>query len=213
MRRHISEAHPANITECRLHNASYTAFFLTSNGVTRVTANRTLVAPLSVHMVFHKENDGTPIAATHEGFAEPDVEHVFQHQLTVGASERGNCRRRCREHAAADRFRFISLQKIKAAFIPVNVTSYLPTQRCLPRDLWISYGVAIATTLFAAAIGLHAAWVSGSSYSSKLPTAIRVAKHTGPHSLLSSESDDNDGSDPLPKAVAKVCLEGSQKLQ
>lgn len=89
--------------------------------------------------------------------------------------------------------------------VPVTVTVYPLTYRYLPKDLWIAYGVAAFVTLITALVGLHAAWASGLSYSSKFSTAVRIAKYTR---LYSSLPEDDDGSDPLPKSVAVARVGG-----
>lgn len=82
----------------------------------------------------------------------------------------------------------------------VTFTSYHNVYAYNRHTLWIAYGIAIGFTLIAVAIGTLALLSNGSAYSNNFSTVLRVKKTMGEEIL----ENEGDGSEPLPKRLAKA---------
>lgn len=83
--------------------------------------------------------------------------------------------------------------------VSATVVTFPPSYQYNPRDLLITYAVAVGLTLVATIFGLQAIWLNGrQTYSSKFSTFMRVTRPKGLDHIV----DHSDyGSNPLPKKV------------
>ncbi|EME86581.1 uncharacterized protein MYCFIDRAFT_77574 [Pseudocercospora fijiensis CIRAD86] len=68
--------------------------------------------------------------------------------------------------------------------------------------LWLAYGAATVATLATVAIGLVSLVTTGTSYSNKFSTTIRVSRDATLDALIGKE--DRSGQDPLPPYISKI---------
>lgn len=87
---------------------------------------------------------------------------------------------------------------------PVASEDYHNVYSYTRQRLWIAYGVALFCATIAVALGLHAVFASGASYSSEFSTILRVSRHA--HLGHEVVQCDATGRDPLPKYLAKTTL-------
>jgi hypothetical protein len=87
---------------------------------------------------------------------------------------------------------------------PVWSETYHNVYSYTSRRLWVAYGVSLLCATVAVALGLHAIFAGGASYSNEFSTILRVSRHA----YLDYEvaRDDATGRDPLPKYLAKSTL-------
>ncbi|KAI1303411.1 hypothetical protein F5Y03DRAFT_395841 [Xylaria venustula] len=86
----------------------------------------------------------------------------------------------------------------------VTTTTWGPVYRYSSRQLWISYGVAVAVSTIASFIGLSAIYLSNASYSNKFSSVYRTA-----HSAklnVTMRAEDMNATDPLPRYLTKATL-------
>ena len=67
--------------------------------------------------------------------------------------------------------------------------------------LWLSYGIALASSMIAVAVGLYTIASNNASYSNEFSTILRVAHHAISDPKLDTE---DNGSDPLVKNLAEA---------
>jgi hypothetical protein len=67
--------------------------------------------------------------------------------------------------------------------------------------LWLAYGIALASSMIAVAIGLYTIVSNNASYSNEFSTILRVAHHAVSEPKLDAE---DNGSDPLVKDLAEA---------
>jgi hypothetical protein len=70
-----------------------------------------------------------------------------------------------------------------------------------PYKLWLAYGIALASSTIAVAVGLYTMVSNNASYSNEFSTILRVAHHAVSEPKL--DTVDN-GSDPLVKELAEA---------
>jgi len=70
-----------------------------------------------------------------------------------------------------------------------------------PGTLWLAYGIAILFSSISATVGIVAVYSNGLSYSNDFSTVLRVSRHAD--MTVEIHSSDIDGSDPLPRYLAK----------
>jgi hypothetical protein len=87
---------------------------------------------------------------------------------------------------------------------PVASETYHNIYSYTRRRLWIAYGVSLLCATVAVALGLHAIFASGASYSNEFSTILRVSRHA--HLDYEVARSDASGRDPLPKYLAKSTL-------
>lgn len=99
---------------------------------------------------------------------------------------------------------YARLNETQAVPVPVTVISFPSTYWYSPRDLLLTYSVAVGVALVATLIGVHAIWLNGrESYSSKFSTFVRATRRKGLDYIV----DDADyGANPLPKRVGETKL-------
>lgn len=93
----------------------------------------------------------------------------------------------------------------------VTVNSWPVTYVYAQSELLLAYGISVLCTLGCSSVGLHAFFVNDASYQNIFSTFLRA---TNDLDVRSQISENDKGSDPLPKALAKatVTLNGSHKL-
>lgn len=67
--------------------------------------------------------------------------------------------------------------------------------------LWLAYGIALASSVIAVAVGLYSMAANNASYSNEFSTIVRVARHAISDPKLDTE---DNGSDPLIKSLAEA---------
>jgi hypothetical protein len=67
--------------------------------------------------------------------------------------------------------------------------------------LWLAYGIALASSMIAVAVGLYTMVANNASYSNEFSTILRVAYHAISDPKLDVE---DNGSDPLVKGLAEA---------
>jgi hypothetical protein len=67
--------------------------------------------------------------------------------------------------------------------------------------LWLAYGIALASSVVAVAVGLYTMASNNASYSNEFSTIVRVARHAISDPKLDTE---DNGSDPLIKSLAEA---------
>lgn len=83
----------------------------------------------------------------------------------------------------------------------VNYEAYHNVYVYNPYKLWLAYGIALALSMIAVAIGLYTIVSNSASYSNEFSTIVRVA-----HCAISDPKLDakDNGSDPLVKDLAEA---------
>jgi hypothetical protein len=76
--------------------------------------------------------------------------------------------------------------------------------------LWLAYGIALASSMVAVAVGLYTMVSNNASYSNEFSTIVRVAHHAISDPKLDAE---DNGRDPLVKdlAEARFCPRSTQR--
>lgn len=76
--------------------------------------------------------------------------------------------------------------------------------------LWLTYGIALASSVIAVAMGLYSIASNNASYSNEFSTIVRVARHAISDPKLNTE---DNGSDPLAKSLAeaKFCPKATRR--
>ena len=87
-----------------------------------------------------------------------------------------------------------------AELVPVTVNTWPVTYVYTASGLILAYGVAFLCALSCSAVGLYAFYVNNASYQNLFSTYIRA---TIDSAIRSQTQSDDDGADPLPKALAK----------
>ena len=87
--------------------------------------------------------------------------------------------------------------------VSAQLTTYPNTYVYSTLSLWLSYGIAIAATLFCVCIGFHAIHANRATYSDRFSTILRTTRDAQFDRLVGY---DDDGSDPLPEEIGRAEL-------
>jgi hypothetical protein len=71
------------------------------------------------------------------------------------------------------------------------------------RDLWLTYGVAIAAATLCTTVGLFAIWSNGAAYQNLFSTFLRTTRDELLQNLIDHE---DNGAEPLPKRLAETSI-------
>ncbi|KAI1367907.1 hypothetical protein F5Y08DRAFT_336182 [Xylaria arbuscula] len=219
-----------NVTECILHNTSYSVTINVTNGVTSFTTTK---------LIFH---EGIPALSSHDIYGNKSLAHdftIFSYQaimdtfnkLLVGYSrdlngvihatyssfERTDIDWTTLEGTQRDLeilFQNMTLSMFSAPSlllnsssaspqIPVTVTTYPLTYDYDAKDLWTAYGISTAIALIATIFGAKSVIMNNASFSLKFSTGMRIVKISGLYHLL---DDKDDGSGDVPRELARTKL-------
>ncbi|GAP88889.1 hypothetical protein SAMD00023353_1700480 [Rosellinia necatrix] len=86
----------------------------------------------------------------------------------------------------------------------VTTTTYKSTYQYSSRQLWIAYGVAIAVSSLASAVGLLAVFINDANYSNDFSSVYRTAHSSRLDAKIQAE--DMKPADPLPEYLARAAL-------
>ncbi|KAI0188303.1 hypothetical protein EV127DRAFT_343074, partial [Xylaria flabelliformis] len=207
-----------NVSECLLYNTLYDVNFDFTNGVSSLTI-KNLTYEEKIPLVTQTSTPSPIDGALSTRLSYLAVMSVFGSQL-VGFAGDGTVLYTSFQRTLVDwstlegtqrglerLFQNMTLSMLllsnstQSPQIPVTITTYPLTYRYKRRDPWISYGSGILVALVVTSIGINSVMMNSASYSAKFSTSMRVVKNVGLHHLL---KDDDDGSDQIPKTLAKA---------